>query len=73
MKPIFQRRHYEFLAKVIRENEFPLVEVAGRIADEFSKDNDKFSRVKFMTACTGEKSAYNDEAISRNPTQNTNS
>jgi hypothetical protein len=61
---MFQKRHYEEIARIIRamdvvhnqENGF--IDVREDVADEFAtalaKDNPKFNRARFIAACTRE-------------------
>lgn len=50
MKPLFERRHYEWLAALIREwgaDE----EVATSFADALEGTNQNFNRARFLKAC----------------------
>jgi hypothetical protein len=61
---MFQRRHYEAIAKAIRETDFPATDVGDlarydvsvKLAETFERDNPNFDRARFLRA-TG---AYDD-------------
>lgn len=57
-KSVMQRRHYELIAEIIRDNARYYDDthvVAGWFADRFERDDPKFKRGKFLQACgTGE-------------------
>ena len=49
--PIFQKRHYEFIADIlkdIRNVEITIEEVIEVFADEFAKSNPMFDKKKFL-------------------------
>lgn len=57
---MFSKRHYEYLARALRraaaqaqsaEKRAVIRYTAFYLADELSKDNPAFSRVKFLIAC----------------------
>lgn len=47
-KPLFQKRHYEAIAKVLNLDPYT---VPAALADMFKKDNPNFDREKFLDAC----------------------
>ena len=59
--PDFTRRHYERIARSIRETRVPhapflndsLDLLVVRLADEFQADNPSFRRAQFYVACGG--------------------
>ncbi|KKM21706.1 hypothetical protein LCGC14_1632790 [marine sediment metagenome] len=54
---IFERRHYQVIAKIIESvwnDRDPGIEseaIAHKLADRFSQDNPNFSRERFLKAC----------------------
>lgn len=49
-KPIFQRRHYEAIARAINTHDLGGF-AASRFATIFAADNPKFDRSRFLKAC----------------------
>lgn len=60
---IFTKRHYEFIAKEFRTTVGPGVSAGtfmftiSRISDALERDNPKFDRAKFISACLSETKA----------------
>ena len=52
---MFQRRHYEAIAEIIREacedNDIVRVELVSRFIDYLAKDNPRFNATAFTDAC----------------------
>ena len=48
---MFSKRHYEAIAKVIREAENSKYAVAEELAQVFQEDNKRFNFRKFAIAC----------------------
>lgn len=56
---MMHRKQYQLIADVIARNEFShlpsgnnaIVSLANSLADEFEKDNPRFDRARFLTAC----------------------
>lgn len=53
--PIFGRRHYEYIAEAIKEEQ-PLCaeEIVEFLVMVFEQDNPRFDRARFLSACKGE-------------------
>lgn len=55
-KPDFQRRHYELVARVLKEGAYCFTSegdhalLAGKFAGEFERDNSNFNRARFLEA-----------------------
>jgi hypothetical protein len=50
-RKMFSKRHYEAIAKVIREAENSKYAVAEELAQVFQEDNKRFNFRKFAIAC----------------------
>ena len=56
MRPLFQKRHYQQVALALQYVESDIAgqahdRVIKELADLFARDNDRFSRSAFATAC----------------------
>lgn len=61
--PKFNRRHYEAIAKVIRETDTDyacILTVANDLADMFKEDNPNFDRKRFLKAADIEIGSSNE-------------
>lgn len=53
MKPTFTKKHYEFIARCVRESKASIhgrIELAKELEIEFKKDNPNFNPTKFWAA-----------------------
>ena len=48
---MFSKKHYEKIAKIIRESENSKCAIAQELAKMFQADNERFSFQKFAKAC----------------------